>query len=610
MNEIIKPLKVAIYCRVSGIDQMRNWTSLESQDFLLRKYIESKADNWWQLDESLVFSDWWVSWAKDSRPWLDKLREAVIEWRVDKLLIYKIDRLYRETQLLLSFVTFLEENWVELVSKEDNIDTKSSQWRFFLTLLGAFAAMERDLIKERTVTWKLTKAGQWYYVWGSMPPTWYIIDENQKMKVDEDEAEIIRKIFNLSAEWKSNEEISKLISSLWIKTKFEKYKKDTNKRVKKVENYWSPRTIWKILKNETYIWYYYYWKTTKEFIKETKKTIIKINPESEWIRIPCPSIISEDIFNRAQETIEKNKSHWKWQKRIFTWKVICGLCWNTYNWYKSTKNTMNYRCYNTYLSKAMSEENLCHNSQVSEKILRTWVIKRIYELIRDPSKFYENYINNNEEFNKVYKRYEWESKELSLRIGEIETKNKILINELSKFDSESVKWSIREQINDNEWKVNEIRSRLQEVQKKLLDMEKQKSSKKAINEFIKSYKLKLDSLSEEQEDELINIFVDKIIIDYNEITVELNITWNINDKNWYEELRKKLEKMDEDNKKKLKNSEGGEKMSKSWTNENWHHKNIKKKHFCKKKCFFMEKFDKFIFIIMLRINYFFCFSYV
>ncbi len=237
----------------------------------------------------------------------------------------------------------------------------------------------------------------------------------------------------------------------------------------------------------------------------------------------------------------------------------------------------------------MIEENLCHNSQVSEKILRTWVIKRIYELIRDPSKFYENYINNNEEFNKVYKRYEWESKELSLRIGEIETKNKILINELSKFDSESVKWSIREQINDNEWKVNEIRSRLQEVQKKLLDMEKQKSSKKAINEFIKSYKLKLDSLSEEQEDELINIFVDKIIIDYNEITVELNITWNINDKNWYEELRKKLEKMDEDNKKKLKNSEGGEKMSKSWTNENWHHKinNYKKHFFSTKKCFFV-----------------------
>ncbi len=85
--------------------------------------------------------------------------------------------------------------------------------------------MERDLIKERTVTWKLTKAGQWYYVWWSMPPTWYIIDENQKMKVDEDEAEIIRKIFNLSAEWKSNEEISKFISSLWLKKNLRNIKK-------------------------------------------------------------------------------------------------------------------------------------------------------------------------------------------------------------------------------------------------------------------------------------------------------------------------------------------------------------------------------------------------
>lgn len=607
MNENIKPLRIAIYKRVSWIDQMVNWTSLESQDILLRKYIEAKADNWWQLDESLIFSDWWISWAKDSRPWLDKLKEAIKEKKVDILLIYKIDRLYRETQYLLSFVNFLEENWVELVSKEDNIDTKSSQWRFFLTLLWAFAAMERDLIKERTVTWKLTKASQWYYVWWSMPPTWYIIDENQKIKIDKEEAEIIRKIFNLSAEWKTNEVISKLISSLWIKTKFEKYKKDTTKRVKKVENYWSPRTIWKILKNETYIWYYYYWKTTKEYNKETKKFIKKTNPESEWIRIPCPSIISEDIFKRAQETIEKNKKHWKWQKRIFTWKIICWLCWNTYNWYKSTGNTMNYRCPNIYISKAMSEEYLCHNSQVSEKILRTWVIKRIYELIRDPSKFYENYINNSEEFNKVYKRYEWELKELLLRINEIETKNKNLIKELSKFDSESIKWSIRDEINDNEWKINEIKLRLQEVEKKLVDMEKQKSSKKAINEFIKSYKLKLDSLSEEQENELINIFVDKIIIDYNEITVELNITWNVNDKNWYEELRKKLEKMDEDNKKKLKNSKGGEKKSKSWTNDNWHHKIIKQKNIVKT-IFFLLSWSQYsifkIWILCYIFNYF------
>ena len=52
--------------------------------------------------------------------------------------------------------------------------------------------------------------------------------------IDKDESKIIKEIFNLSIEWKSNEEISRIISSKWYKTKFEKMKKEGNNKIELV----------------------------------------------------------------------------------------------------------------------------------------------------------------------------------------------------------------------------------------------------------------------------------------------------------------------------------------------------------------------------------------
>jgi hypothetical protein len=39
---------------------------------------------------------------------------------------------------------------------------------------------------------------------------------------------------------------------------------------------------------------------------KTMKTIE--NPKEEWIKIPCPRIIEDDIFELAQKNIDRNKS--------------------------------------------------------------------------------------------------------------------------------------------------------------------------------------------------------------------------------------------------------------------------------------------------------------
>jgi dsDNA-specific endonuclease/ATPase MutS2 len=70
-------------------------------------------------------------------------------------------------------------------------------------------------------------------------------------------------------------------------------------------------------------------------------------------------------------------------------------------------------------------------------------IKKIYELIKDPKKFYENFINNDKEFHKVYDTYEEELKEIEKNISLLRNKNKNLYEELSNFDDREAREDIK-----------------------------------------------------------------------------------------------------------------------------------------------------------------------
>ena len=61
----------------------------------------------------------------------------------DTLYIESISRLARSTKNLLNIVEQLKSKGVELISLKDNIDTKTPQGKFMLTVFGALAELER-----------------------------------------------------------------------------------------------------------------------------------------------------------------------------------------------------------------------------------------------------------------------------------------------------------------------------------------------------------------------------------------------------------------------------------------------------------------------------------
>jgi DNA invertase Pin-like site-specific DNA recombinase len=69
----------------------------------------------------------------------------------DGLIIYKFDRWARSTKELIEHMERLLDKGVTVYSYSENIDLNSSMGRAMLTIISAFAQLERDLIRERTI---------------------------------------------------------------------------------------------------------------------------------------------------------------------------------------------------------------------------------------------------------------------------------------------------------------------------------------------------------------------------------------------------------------------------------------------------------------------------
>jgi len=100
-----------------------------------------------------TFSDT-MSGAKDDRPGLAALMDYV---RVgDTVVVWKLDRLGRNTLHILETVKALTEAGVTLISTTDGIDSSTAAGRMVIGVLASMAEFERELVKERTALKRAT----------------------------------------------------------------------------------------------------------------------------------------------------------------------------------------------------------------------------------------------------------------------------------------------------------------------------------------------------------------------------------------------------------------------------------------------------------------------
>ena len=131
-------MKVAIYLRVSTQDQ-----NLDNQKIPLLEYAKRMG---WEYE---VYEE--KESTRNTRPVQWELYNKLLKKEYDGLLIYKFDRWARSTKELIEHIENLVNRNITVYSYSESLDLSSSMGRAMLTIISAFAQLERDLIRERTI---------------------------------------------------------------------------------------------------------------------------------------------------------------------------------------------------------------------------------------------------------------------------------------------------------------------------------------------------------------------------------------------------------------------------------------------------------------------------
>jgi site-specific DNA recombinase len=205
------PLKVFGYVRVSTEDQAKEGLSLPAQKAKIQAYASL---NDLQLVE--IIADEGFSGKNLERPGVKKLLDLVRDQNAEGVIVYKLDRLSRSTKDLLRLIEeVFQKGNTRFFSISEQIDTETAIGKFFLTLMGALAQMERELIAERTKATLAYKKANGEHL-GAIPYGYKLL--GGKLAPQENEQKIIKKMKRWRYEGKTLREIARRLNQEEIPT--------------------------------------------------------------------------------------------------------------------------------------------------------------------------------------------------------------------------------------------------------------------------------------------------------------------------------------------------------------------------------------------------------
>lgn len=182
--------KCILYPRVSTEMQVEGY-SLDGQKTSLKKFAERE-----EMQIVGIYEDAGKSGKSiEGRPAFKRMLSDIQEGLdVDYVLVYKLSRFGRNAADILNSLEFIQSYGVNLICIEEGIDSSQTSGKLLISVLSTVAEIERENILEQTMNGRREKArqGKWN---GGPAPYGYILKDDTLL-IDEQEAEIVRTIFD------------------------------------------------------------------------------------------------------------------------------------------------------------------------------------------------------------------------------------------------------------------------------------------------------------------------------------------------------------------------------------------------------------------------------
>ena len=293
-NEKITPL----YERLSRDDELQGESnSISNQKQMLEDFARRNG-----LPNPTHFTDDGISGTRFDRPGFLAMMEEVEAGRVEAIVIKDMSRLGRDYLKVGQVMEVLRQRGVRLIAINDGVDSLKGDDDFtpFRNIMNEFYARDtsrkiRSVFKSKGMSGKhLTGTVIYGYLWDEKREHWL---------VDEEAAEVVRRIFSLTLEGYGSYQIACKLSADRIEipvVHLARFNEGVNRSKPVKDPYgWGSSTIVNILKKREYLGHTINFKTRKHF-KDKKSHYVS---EDEWtiFENTHEAIIDQQTFDLAQK---------------------------------------------------------------------------------------------------------------------------------------------------------------------------------------------------------------------------------------------------------------------------------------------------------------------
>lgn len=308
-------LKVAAYCRVStDKEDQKSSIRIQKEHF---SSVAAQHEDWLFVG---VYADVVSGTKKEKRPQLQRLLADCAAGRVNLVLTKSVSRFARNTTDLLEMVRSLTAIGTDISFERENIDTRTMDSEFLLTILASLAEDESHSISANC-RWGLQKRFEnGTYRAASAPYGYDLVDGNYA--VNELEAEIVKEIFSRALAGEVLRQIAADLNARRIRTK----RDGQMWKGKIVHPEWTGYSISTILKNVSY--------TGDQILQKcyTDSSFRMRRNDGQYPQFYLEehhtAIIDRETFEAVQKMMEGNRkgSQSKKQYTALSRMLTCGCC--------------------------------------------------------------------------------------------------------------------------------------------------------------------------------------------------------------------------------------------------------------------------------------------
>lgn len=347
-----KRKRVAAYTRVSsGKEAMLH--SLSAQVSYYSEIIQNNP----QWEYAGVYIDEAMTGTKDLRAEFQRMIADCKAGKIDMIITKSVSRFARNTVTMLEIVRELKTIGVDVFFEKENIHSMSGDGELMLTILSSFA-QEESLSVSENCKWRIRDKFK-----QGIPVNFKIFGykfENGILKVNPEEAEIVKKIFNDYADGKGFNLIAKELNEMGVRTLNGKE--------------WRKGGVERILKNEKYLGDMLLQKVYSSDHLTKRKCVNNGELPRYLVKDDHEPIIDRSTFDKVQNIMKLRSSIYGCKDRgfktyPFSGKIKCGTCGK--NFRRKTNNAGTkyektvWIC-TTYDTKG---KKFCNAKQIPEHIL-------------------------------------------------------------------------------------------------------------------------------------------------------------------------------------------------------------------------------------------------